>query len=435
MAIYGSAGSKKINPEIGDTLCGQLFIRKAEYIRDNLEVNGLFLSDGKKDIMIFSLDLLAIPSHICKSVSSYISKKMKISEEGIIFSATHTHAGPTTVYLQPDEPVNEKYLEKLKETLIELAFEMKEKAEIVKIGYGKGKAHIGYNRRTCWIDGTHEMYGNRWERKGFSGIECPEDSEHTVFAVVNKKRIPLAILHNNSCHPTCLGLGNYVSADYPGEARKLIREAIGNIPVLYLQGASGDLSPIDMLHPERNVDGERRMKEIGYLLSGETLRILHDIEYEEKLNIKVKMEEMVLGVRIPSEDELKKAKEIVKRGEEKAGRWDYVLSCSILKLYEEFKENSFDKIEIHTISIGDFAIATNPFEFYCQFGIDIKRRSPFNTTIISQLTNGWKGYCPTIYGYLGGGYSGMTIYWTRFEPFAGYKVVDKSSIMLWKMKS
>jgi len=40
MAIYGSAGSKKINPEIGDTLCGQLFIRKGEYIRDDLEVNG-----------------------------------------------------------------------------------------------------------------------------------------------------------------------------------------------------------------------------------------------------------------------------------------------------------------------------------------------------------------------------------------------------------
>ena len=108
MAIYGSASSKKINPEIGDTLCGQLFIRRAEYIRDDLEVNGLFLSDGEKDIMIFSLDLLAIPSHICKSISSYISKKLKISKEGIIFSATHTHAGPTTVYLQPDEPINEK---------------------------------------------------------------------------------------------------------------------------------------------------------------------------------------------------------------------------------------------------------------------------------------------------------------------------------------
>ena len=79
---------------------------------------------------------------------------------------------------------------------------------------------------------------------------------------------------------------------------------------------------------------------------------------------------------------------------EKAGRWDYVLSCSILKLYEEFKENPFDKVEIHTISIDDFAIATNPFEFYCQFGIDIKRRSPFNTTIISQLTNGCEGILP-----------------------------------------
>jgi len=97
------------------------------------------------------------------------------------------------------------------------------------------------------------------------------------------------------------------------------------------------------------------------------------IEYEEELNIKTDMEEMVLDVRVLSKEEMKKAKEIVKKRKKKAGRQDYVLSCGILKLYEEFKENSFDKVEIHAISTGDFDIATNPFEFYAQFGVDIKK--------------------------------------------------------------
>lgn len=438
MALYGSAGSKIINPEIGDTLCGQLFIRKAEYIRDNLEVNALYLSDEKEDILIFSLDVIGLEYSFCQKVINEISKKLKIKKEGILLSTTHTHAGPTTVYLQPDEPVNEKYLQKLSKILVSLAQELKEKAEAVKIGYGKGTAHIGYNRRTCWFDGTHMMYGNSPGKKGFSGIEGPEDPQHTVLTVINKKNEVVAVLHNNSCHSTCLEALNFVSADYPGEARKLIREAIGNIPVLYLQGASGDLAPVDMLNPSKNnfdiKNRERRMKEIGYLLAGETLRIIHNIDFEDRLNFKVNMEVMTMEVRLPTKEEIKKAKDIVKKGEKKAGRWNYVLSHSILKLYDEFKDRPFDKIQINTISANDFAIATNPFEFYCQFGLDIKNRSPFKNTIISQLTNGWKGYCPTIYGYLGGGYSGMTIYWTRFEPFAGYKVVDKSSIMLWKMK-
>ena len=60
----------------------------------------------------------------------------------------------------------------------------------------------------------------------------------------------------------------------------------------------------------------------------------------------------------------------------------------------------------------------------------IRRRSPARHVMIAQLTNGSVGYVPTIYGILGGGYSGRAIYWARMEALAGYRVVDETARML-----
>ena len=51
-------------------------------------------------------------------------------------------------------------------------------------------------------------------------------------------------------------------------------------------------------------------------------------------------------------------------------------------------------------------------------------------TMVAQLADGFSGYCPTVYGLRGGGYSGEAIYWCRLEPYAGYKIVDVSAKLL-----
>jgi len=51
-------------------------------------------------------------------------------------------------------------------------------------------------------------------------------------------------------------------------------------------------------------------------------------------------------------------------------------------------------------------------------------------TAVVGLTDGYCGYCPTIYGILGGGYSGRAISWTRLEPNAGYLIVESAGRML-----
>jgi len=66
---------------------------------------------------------------------------------------------------------------------------------------------------------------------------------------------------------------------------------------------------------------------------------------------------------------------------------------------------------------------------------DIKRRSPAKYTGIFGLADGYNGYCPTMSGIIGGGYSGEPIWWTRLSPEGGYLIVDAISELLrslWK---
>jgi hypothetical protein len=62
--------------------------------------------------------------------------------------------------------------------------------------------------------------------------------------------------------------------------------------------------------------------------------------------------------------------------------------------------------------------------------LDIKHRSAAGITAVIGLADGYGGYCPTIYGILGGGYSGQPIYWTRLEQNAGYKIVESAGRLI-----
>ena len=64
--------------------------------------------------------------------------------------------------------------------------------------------------------------------------------------------------------------------------------------------------------------------------------------------------------------------------------------------------------EVHTIRIGNFVIATNPFELFIQFGNQIKARSDAEQTFLVQLAGGFEGYVPTEKAEQGGHYSAFS---------------------------
>ena len=437
MSVRAGAATRVINPEIGDDLAGQLHRRFANYIRDDLEANFLYLTEGSEQMLLVSLDLLGIITPDGLEMREKMAAASGVPAEKILLCCTHTHSGPVLRPFIHDAPDNTAYRARLADWLADGAREAVASAVPARVGWGKGQAQIGFNRRLCWADGTHTMYGEA-TRPDFTGLEGPDDPSHAILYAVDESGKYLALVHNNSCHPVNLGGSDFVTADFPGEARAQLRMALENetLPVLYLQGASGDQTPQNQLWTHWS-GGEQRMREMGHALATETLRLLHDVVETDTPGLRQSFELLPLEVRLPTEEELAEARAIEAQGDNTDGRgytgnrWDYVIAVAgRLRLWETYKDDPHDELPIHALRIGDLAIITNPCELYCQFALDMKRRSRAEVTMVTQLANGSVGYCPTIPAIMGGGYSGWAIMWTRLEPYAGYKLVETSCRML-----
>ena len=76
-------------------------------------------------------------------------------------------------------------------------------------------------------------------------------------------------------------------------------------------------------------------------------------------------------------------------------------------------------------------IVTNPAELFVEFGIEIKVRSPFEVTLVSELTNGYCGYVPTEAAFPQKGYeTHRTLYTSRLAKDGGRQITERSLAML-----
>ena len=428
--IRVGASSCVINPQIGDWVQGAGVAKRATEIRDNLEANGLYLSDGKTQLLLVSCDLAVLTSSRVSAMREAVGQATGIPPRDILITCTHTHGGPSVVRTNYLMPVDQAYLDRLQGWLVEISKEAVQSARPGKIGWGKGTAQIGFNRRLCWADGSHTMHGDA-TRKDFSGLEGPDDPQHlALFAADNDGKL-IAVLYHNTTHPTLFYATGIFSADFPGEARGILRKELGDVPVLYLNGAQGDISMQDMLHP-RKESRQQKLSRIGRMVADETLRLVKSVEYHAHPLLGHTFEDLKVNVRLPQPERLDEARKVLARidaGEDIRGM-QMIMAFGAVHLQELYGENPVDTLPVHAVRIGDVGLVTQPCELYCQFGLDIKRRSPAPITAVVGLADGFCGYCPTVYSILGGGYSGEPLSWTRLEPNAGYLIVESAGPML-----
>jgi neutral ceramidase len=94
------------------------------------------------------------------------------------------------------------------------------------------------------------------------------------------------------------------------------------------------------------------------------------------------------------------------------------------------------KVYVYGIRIGnDFAIVTNPDEYFTQFGLNIKKKSPFRHTMVVEQTNGALGYVPTLKAFAQGGYETWFTGASILDVNAGDMIQDESLDILKKLKS
>ena len=196
--------------------------------------------EGEGRQFIIALDHCVMGRREMDDLLDAVCVGAEILREELFVVFSHTHAAGLMGLERSDLPGGEHiapYLEQLAQTVTRLAIEAREQMQPATLIYGTGRCDLAAHRdfwdpeNETWICGFHP--------------DTPADDTVLVARVQSADGVLLATLVNYACHPTTLAWENtLISPDYPGAMRETIENAIG-APCLFLQGASGELGPVE----------------------------------------------------------------------------------------------------------------------------------------------------------------------------------------------
>jgi hypothetical protein len=96
-------------------------------------------------------------------------------------------------------------------------------------------------------------------------------------------------------------------------------------------------------------------------------------------------------------------------------------------LYQSVLEGRDIITEVQAISMGDIVIVCVPGEIFVEFGLEIKKKSPFKYTLVSELANDVIGYVPVPEAFTEGGYEPTA---TIVSQDAGAKITQAALDLL-----
>ena len=409
--------------------------------------------DGGKAVdqsILISCDLVAInPSVLAKFRAQLQPLLPEMDMRKVVVSATHTHTAPVTseikeealiTYPIPKEGVMQpaEFVSLLVDRLCQVATQAWKSRQSGGVSWTLGFANVGENRRPVYADGHAEMYGKTAHPR-FRHLEAGADSGVETLFFWNAQKELQAVAINLAC-PSQEVEGNMaINADFWHDTREQLRAKL-NLPHLTILGwcsAAGDQSPHLMYRKEAEARMDRlrgltRKQEIGRRLT----RAVEDTLEVAKADIRMdtpfahKVQDIQLAPRKILDREYEDAKAnlaqyrlIEKPDNHITTMLD--LEGSVVKRYEQGDKLPPYTMELHVLRIGDVAIATNTFELYIDYGIQMKARSPAQQTLLLQLTNGSGLYLPTAEGIAGGSYSGLP-YVNAVGPEGGQMLVDET---------
>ncbi|MEW6303870.1 MAG: hypothetical protein AB1705_10390 [Verrucomicrobiota bacterium] len=439
------AATVDITPAEPVALDGQRNARISKKPETPISVTALALEarDGDKVLdqtVIVSCDLVAIRDGILAKVRAKVKPRLPDFDVNKLFlGATHTHTAPVTLEGRYNLPATgiiqpAAYAEWMTERVADAVVQSWQKRQPGKVGWGQGHAVIAQNRRATYADGTAAMYGKTDVEK-FRGIEGYEDHSLDVLFFWDAQDKLVATAINVPCPAQEVGGRSALNADFWHPVRERLRARHGkDLHVLAWTGAAGDQAPRVMFGSAADarmlkLRGLTRLEELGRRIVNGWSDAFEAAQKDKRANpvLQHRVKQIDLPLRKVTEAEAAEArKEAAKFAKDPAQRWNYNWNQSVVTRFELQKlgDPGAQKMELHVLRLGDVAIASNEFELFTDFGVQMKARSPAVQTFLIQLT-GSAGYLPTERAVRGGGYSAV-IQSSRVGPDGGQALVEQT---------
>jgi neutral ceramidase len=427
-ALKAGAFAQDVTPEkFPISVNGNFADVQAKSAHDPLHARCLVLDDGKTKLALVIVDSCMIPKPIHDAAKAIAEKKTGIPAANILISATHTHTAPTVGGAFQSEP-DADYVKFLTE----------------RIALGIEKAHARLApAKAAWVVGLepNQVFNRRWKMKEgtvntdpFGGTTDkvrmnpprqspdlvepagPTDPSVTVLSIQTADGKPVAVYANYSLH--YVGDMPALSADYFGVFAEVIGQKLKgdkDFVGMLSNGTSGDVNNINFKEAGAKFQPGERSRLVATAVADAAVKALDRAEYRSDISLGSATMPLELPVRKPTADEVTRAEGILEQAKGRALKGaDEVYARETLFMA---KYPDAVKIELQALRVGDLGVAAIPCEVFTEIGLAIKKGSPFKTTAVVSLANGYFGYLPTPAQHALGGYET----WRARSSFLGVK--------------
>jgi len=441
--LKAGAACLDITPPLGTAMAGYRRTRYAKGIHDPLCAKALVLDDGRRQVALVALDLICISKEHVDRARKFIEERCGIPPEHVTCWATHIHTGPVTHEDMPAGDPDEEYMALLPRKIADSVQVAQGNLREARWGVGLGRQEgLSFNRRAArrgrhLPPGTNELLQllregvvpqgpeiglEEWEEKA-----SVVDPEVGVLYFEGTDGSPIATLVNFALHCDTVG-GELFSAGYPYYLSRVLKRAKGeDMVVLFANGPCGDINHVDRRKPRKGFGEAER---IGTILGGEALKVLANMEMRSSISLRASSRGLVLPRKTISKEEIKAAKNALKRVPSDQDRREKFYAEDLLHLAGTEEEIG---TEVQVVALGDAALVGLPGEVFVELGLEIKRRSPFGRTFVVELADDYVGYVPTREAFREGGYEVMTARTSKLAPGAGETMVEAALELLGRL--
>ncbi len=241
-----AAATVEITPERVVTLGGNGLKEEIfDSIDSSIEINGLRLVGDSSEIFVISVDSLFFPVSLLESALQLLRPALELKVEQFLLCASHTHYAP---HLDEDKPqlgtVDIRYREFVVKQLVKLIAGL--------CGQRLVETCLSYCRldiQGLSVQRRQKVWRLLWRVFPWRIIRMVPNLEAKIdtaahllyFREINSGK-QIAALWSWACHPVLYHSAKSLTAHFPADVRNYLRQR-EDLPVLYLQGFSGDIRP------------------------------------------------------------------------------------------------------------------------------------------------------------------------------------------------
>lgn len=429
--LKAAKGRVVITPPTGIPIAGNVRLdNKSRGVHDNLYCNILILNDNNTKVCLLGFDVIGLEYTTCNDIKNRIEKATDIPAANIVMWATHTHSGPDTglrMYQGTEDLIN-AYLEDMAVMVVAGVAKANEKYEEVVLKVGKTSvADLSFNRRLVKKDGSVVMNFEKFEVNDITGTTGPIDKELITLSAWDKNDKLFALLVNFTLHPAILvGYKWLISRDFVNYLDEYVIDKYGSqVVTLFANGAEGNINHLNYQDPEQLRsfgEAERVGKKLGAYVS-------NSLRDSSVLDGKIRFisRKVTIPLRKITEEEILWGEMVLERDKDLVeDMFDGIPDKTYAKMIKEMLVRTDKECEtvLQGMAIHNFAFVTFPGEVYVEFGLKVKKLSPYKSTMVIGLANSQAGYIPKKEAFSQGGYEVRTAWTSQLVHDAGDILVN-----------